>query len=129
MKNVIIIDDSLLIRLMLKKFLTEEMGLKVVAMGVDGNDAVILYQKHKPDLMILDLNMPEKDGILAFKELFEEFPTAKIILCSTIKDSSVIVNALNSGISTYIKKPLTLYDPQFVKNLKIDIEEVIGFNS
>lgn len=128
MKTVIIIDDSLLIRLMLQKFFTKEMGLNVTAMGSDGNDAVKLYKKYTPDLVILDLNMPAKNGIIAYKEILDEFPNAKIVICSTIKAPSVIIDSLNYGVLTYIKKPLLFYDYEFVNNFKIDIHETLNYS-
>ena len=67
--KVVVIDDSMLVRLQLKKFFEEEMEFEVAAVGNDGNEAVKLYEEHKPDLITIDLTMPNKDGFEALKEI------------------------------------------------------------
>ena len=69
--KVVVVDDSMLVRLQLKKFFEEEMKFEVAALGNDGNDAVALYKQHKPDLITIDLTMPNKDGFEALKEIID----------------------------------------------------------
>ncbi|NRA47130.1 MAG: response regulator, partial [Oligoflexales bacterium] len=69
MKTVAIVDDALLIRLQLKKFFEETMNFKVVAEGANGNEAIGIYEKYQPDMMTLDLTMPNMGGLKALAEV------------------------------------------------------------
>ncbi|MCJ8330657.1 MAG: response regulator [Lentisphaeria bacterium] len=123
--NVLIVDDSLLIRKQLKLFFETELDYTVVAMGIDGNDAVSLYKEYKPDIMTLDLTMPNKDGCEALKEIINFDPDARVVICSAIKDAAKITETLIGGARSHIKKPLKLQDPEFIQLVKDDIEEAL----
>ena len=123
--NVIIVDDSLLIQKQLKLFFETEFDCTVVATGIDGNEPVSLYQQHKPDLLTLDLTMPNKDGCEALKEIIDFDPQARVIICSAIKDASKITETLTIGASSFIKKPFEFKDPEFIKLVKDSIDEAI----
>ena len=123
--KVIIVDDSMLVRLQLKKFFEEEMKYEVAGLGNDGNEAVILYREHKPDLITIDLTMPNKDGYEALKEIIAEDPNARILICSAIKDPAKVTQTLEAGARGYIRKPLQLTDTEYVERIKDDIEEAL----
>lgn len=123
--KVVIIDDSMLVRLQLKKFFEEEMKFEVVGLGVDGNEAVKLYNEYKPDLITIDLTMPNKDGYEALKEILDEDKSARILICSAIKDPNKVTQTLEAGARGYIKKPLQLTDALYVERIKDDIEEAL----
>ena len=120
--KVVVIDDSMLVRLQLKKFFEEEMEFEVAAVG---NDAVKLYEEHKPDLITIDLTMPNKDGFEALKEIIAAHPDARVLICSAIKDPAKVTQTLENGARVYIKKPLQLTNAEYVERIKDDIEEAL----
>ena len=125
MMKVIIADDSLLIRLQLKKFFEEEMQFKVVGLGVDGDEVVELFEKKRPNIVVIDLAMPNKTGYEALREIMAIDANAKVIICSAIKDPTMLTFALNCGARSFIKKPLEFNNPSYVRELKKDIQEAL----
>ncbi len=125
MTRVAIVDDALLIRMQLKKFFEEKMHFDVVAQGADGNDAVRIFSERKPDLMTLDLTMPNKSGVESIREIMQQFPEARILVVSAIKDSAMITEALQLGAKGFINKPLQFASEEFVGVLKEEIEEAL----
>ena len=104
MAKIMIADDSDAIRLVLKDILGIGKS-EVIAEAVDGAEAVDLYQKHKPDLLLLDLAMPKKDGMTVVREVMQFDPNAKIVLITASDDQKVINQCLEEGATTYISKP------------------------
>jgi two-component system, chemotaxis family, chemotaxis protein CheY len=100
-----------------QKFMTdilESEGYKIVAAGM-GPEGIRLCREHQPDLIILDLVMPEMNGIEALREFKKEFPTVPVIMCSAAGLEQVVALALRVGATGYIVKP---YDRETViKNL------------
>ena len=123
MKTVAVVDDALLIRLQLKKFFEETMKFKVVAEGANGNEAVSIYKKHKPDLMTLDLTMPNMGGLQALEEIFSVEEDARILVITAIKQTDQLNKAIALGAKSYVLKPLQFSDPAFLENFKEEIEE------
>lgn len=104
MGNIMIADDSDAIRLVLKDILS--IGDHIVTgEAKDGAETVELFSKLNPDLLLLDLAMPKKDGLAVVKEIISQNPTAKIILITASDDQKIIQQCLNSGASSYISKP------------------------
>ena len=104
MANIMIADDSDAIRLVLKDIL--EIGKhSVVAEAVNGEEAVDLYFKTSPDLLLLDLAMPKKDGLSVLKEILEKDSKAKIVLITASDDQKIINQCLQIGASSCISKP------------------------
>jgi len=104
MVSILIADDSDAVRLVLRDIL--EIGKHTVAGdAVDGADAVEKYSQLKPDLMLLDLAMPKKDGLTVIHEVMEIDPKAKIILITAAGDMKVIDKCLADGAKSYIPKP------------------------
>ncbi len=99
-----IADDSDAIRLVLKDILSIGMHT-VVAEAVNGDEAVELFFKISPDLLLLDLAMPKKDGLSVLKEIMEKNPKAKIVLITASDDQKIITQCLQIGASSYISKP------------------------
>lgn len=126
MTKVVIVDDALLVRVQLKKFFEEKLGFEVVGQGEDGEEAVSLYQKLKPDLMTMDLTMPNKNGIEAIREILEFDKLANILIVTAIKDRSLITNALHLGAKGYVNKPIQLDSIDFVDAFKVDVESAIA---
>jgi two-component system chemotaxis response regulator CheY len=106
--KVLIVDDAAFMRMTLKKMI-EELGYEVVGEAVDGNDAVEKYKELQPDLVTMDITMPNKDGITATREIREYDPKAKIIISSAMGQESMVKDAIIAGASDFIVKPI---DPQ-----------------
>ena len=103
MVKVLVADDSILTRTMLKNILTEN-GYDVDE-AVNGNEAVSRYDEIKPDLVLMDLVMPEKDGVSAIKDIISKDSSAKIIVCSADVQDFRVLEAIEAGASDYITKP------------------------
>lgn len=99
-----IADDSDAIRLVLRDILSIGEH-EVVSEAADGAEAVDFYREHNPDILLLDLAMPKKDGLTVVKEVMQIDPKAKIILITVSDDQKVINQCLEYGASSYISKP------------------------
>ncbi|NLY79025.1 MAG: response regulator transcription factor [Lysinibacillus sp.] len=106
MTRIIIIDDHQLFREGVKRILEFEETFKVVAEGDDGSDIIGLYREHLPDVVLMDINMPGKNGVEATAELIAEFPDAKVIMLSIHDDESYVTHALKSGALGYMLKEM-----------------------
>lgn len=99
-----IADDSDAIRLVLKDILSIG-DHTIIGEARDGAETVALYPQLNPDLLLLDLAMPKKDGLTVVKEIIAQNPTAKILLITASDDQKVIQQCLDSGATSYISKP------------------------
>jgi two-component system, chemotaxis family, chemotaxis protein CheY len=106
MISVVVVDDSLILRRNISKMLTD-LGYQVVAEAKDGNDAIVNYTRHSPDLMTMDITMPDMDGITAVKEIKRISHTAKIIMVTSHGQEDMVISAIKAGASGYILKPVT----------------------
>jgi two-component system chemotaxis response regulator CheY len=104
-KRIIVVDDAPIIRLMIKDILTECGGYEIIAEGSNGREAVELYQQHKPDLVTMDIVMPEMDGIQALEEILKADPKAKIVMVTAIDQRDALMKAIRLGATDYIVKP------------------------
>lgn len=102
MKIVIIDDDSIV--LMSLKTIIEAGGIEVLATGKSGAEAVELYEKYQPDILLSDIRMEEMDGITAAAQVLEKYPEAKVLFLTTFSDDEYVVNALKCGAKGYILK-------------------------
>ncbi|WP_062048735.1 response regulator [Bacillus sp. JCM 19034] len=102
--SVLIVDDAAFMRMMIKDILTKN-GYEVVGEAADGNQAVEKYKELSPDLVTLDITMPEKDGIAALKEIMSFNNQAKVIMCSAMGQQSMVIEAIQSGAKDFIVKP------------------------
>lgn len=103
-KGILIVDDASFMRMMIKDILTKN-GFEVVGEAENGVVAVEKYQELKPDLVIMDITMPEMDGIQAVKEIRSIDPDAKIIMCSAMGQQAMVIEAIQAGAKDFIVKP------------------------
>jgi two-component system chemotaxis response regulator CheB len=105
MIHVLVADDSVFMRMLIKDILEADAGIKVVAQAKDGKDASLLCSQHKPDVVLLDMTMGEYDGIYGVKKIMELSPTPIIILSAMgNSDMSPIMEALSLGAVDYLNK-------------------------
>ena len=105
--RILLADDEIHLRILMKKVMTS-MNCEIVGEAKNGMEAIELYKKEKPDLLLLDINMPVKTGEEALKEIIEEFPDAFIIMLTSLADMESVENCLNLGASNYIRKDTPL---------------------
>ncbi|WP_373229192.1 response regulator [Cohnella sp.] len=103
--RVLIVDDAAFMRMMIRKIL-ETAGHVVVGEAVDGNDAVAKFAELQPDLVTMDITMPNKDGIEATKAIRTEHPKAKILMTSAMGQERMVKDAILSGAYDFVVKPV-----------------------
>ncbi|MEK4629869.1 response regulator transcription factor [Solibacillus sp. FSL R7-0682] len=106
MTKIIIVDDHQLFREGVKRILDFEDTFEVVAEGDDGTDILSLYEKNSPDVVLMDINMPGKNGVEATADLIAEYPDAKVMVLSIHDDESYVTHALKSGALGYMLKEM-----------------------
>lgn len=102
--RLIVVDDDRLVVDSLKIILGAQPQIEVVGTGADGNDAVALYAEHAPDIVLLDIQMPGRDGLSAAREILERDPSARVVFLTTFSDDEYIVSALKLGARGYLIK-------------------------
>lgn len=103
-KRIMIVDDAVFMRMMVKDIL-EKNGFEVVAEAENGAVAVEHFKSFKPDLVTMDITMPEMNGIEALKEIKKVDPGAKIIMCSAMGQQAMVMDAIKAGAVDFIVKP------------------------
>ncbi len=103
-KRILIVDDAAFMRMILKDILVKN-GYEVVGEGENGADAIEKYRELKPELVLMDITMPEIDGIQATRAIKSEFSSASIIMCSAMGQQSMVVEAIQAGALDFIVKP------------------------
>ncbi len=102
--NIVITDDDILVTNALKAILEASGKITVSATGTDGNDAVKLYEKYMPDILLTDIQMKDVSGLEATRIILEKHPDAKILLLTTFLDDEYIIQALKFGAKGYLLK-------------------------
>ena len=103
-KNILICDDAAFMRMMIKDILTKN-GYNIAGEAENGLKAVEKYNETKPDLVMMDITMPEMDGIQALKAIKGNSPDANIIMCSAMGQQAMVIEAIQSGAKDFIVKP------------------------
>ena len=104
MARILIVDDAKFMRMTLTNII-KKTDHKVVGEGENGLEAIRLYRETKPDLVTMDITMPEMSGLEALKEIKKEFPEAKIIMCSAMGQQKMMLEAIEAGAKDFIVKP------------------------
>lgn len=103
-KNILICDDAAFMRMMIKDILTKN-GYNIAGEAENGAKAVEKYNELKPDLVLMDITMPEMDGIQALKKIKETDPNASVIMCSAMGQQAMVIESIQSGAKDFIVKP------------------------
>ncbi|EOS73179.1 MAG: response regulator [Lachnospiraceae bacterium] len=103
-KNILIVDDAAFMRMMIKDILTKN-GYNVVGEAENGAKAIEKYGELKPDLVLMDITMPEVDGIAALKKIKGSDPNALIIMCSAMGQQAMVIESIQAGAKDFIVKP------------------------
>ena len=102
--RVLLVDDDQLIRMSLKIIIEADPVLSVVDTGANGQEAVILFEQHKPDVLLMDIRMQPIDGLAAGEKILSTHPQARILYLTTFADDAYIIRALRLGARGYILK-------------------------
>lgn len=103
-KRILIVDDAAFMRMMIKNIVSKN-GYEVVGEAENGQVAVELYKEHKPDLVTMDITMPEMNGIEGVKAIRSVDPNANIIMCSAMGQQAMVMEAIQAGAKDFIVKP------------------------
>ncbi|AGN36467.1 response regulator [Bacillus sp. GM2] len=104
MTRVLIVDDAKFMRDKIREILETE-DLQVAGEAGNGEEAVLLYQELQPDLVIMDITMPVKNGIEALKDMIQLNPKVKVIMCTAMRQKRIVVEAIEAGAKDFIVKP------------------------
>ena len=103
-KNILICDDAAFLRMMIKDILTKN-GYNIAGEAENGAKAVEKYAELKPDLVLMDITMPEMAGIEALKKIKASDPGASVIMCSAMGQQAMVIESIQSGAKDFIVKP------------------------
>lgn len=109
--KILIVDDASFMRMMLKDILSKE-GYAIIE-AVDGKDAVEKYKIEMPDIVTMDITMPNMTGIESLKEIKKLDSHAKVIMCSAMGQQNMVIEAIQAGAKDFIVKP---FEAERVKN-------------
>jgi len=115
MPKVLIVDDTAFMRKLLRNILFSA-GLDVAGEAENGKEAVELFKQHKPDLVTMDIIMPEMNGIEALKKIKSIEPNAKVIMCTAVGQEQMVKAAIKLGAKGYIIKPFQA--PKVIEEVK-----------
>ena len=104
MSKILLVDDAAFMRMMLKDILTKA-GFDPIVEAENGLVAVEKFKEESPDLVIMDITMPEMDGIQAVKEIKKIAPSANIIMCSAMGQQAMVIESIQAGAKDFIVKP------------------------
>jgi len=102
--RVLVVDDAAFMRMTIKDILNKN-GFDIVDEAANGQEAIEKFKELRPDLTIMDITMPEVDGIVAVQEIMRIDPEAKIIMCSAMGQQAMVIEAIQAGAKDFIVKP------------------------
>jgi two-component system, chemotaxis family, chemotaxis protein CheY len=119
MVKIMVVDDTAFMRIMLKDVLVLG-GHEIIAEASNGEEAVHLFKLLKPDLVTMDITMPEMDGIKALTEIMKFDPQAKVIMCSAMGKQDMVLEAIHAGAKDFILKPFQM------ERVLLAVDNVLG---
>ena len=105
--RVLVVDDALYMRTMIRDILRGAGGFEVVGEAGNGREAVERFVELEPDLVTMDIVMPELDGIESTREIHSRYPAADIIMCSALGQEALVIESIAAGARDFIVKPFT----------------------
>ena len=123
-KTILLVDDAPIMRMMLRDVL-EANGYEIIGEAGDGGEAIELYKEFKPDLVSMDIIMPEMDGIEGLKGILEFDPDAKVVMLTAIDQRDYLMKAIRIGAVDYIVKPFE--DDRILSAVSKVLEEEVWF--
>ena len=102
--KILLADDHKIMRNGLRSLIEKQPGMQVVAEAENGRAAIKLNRKFRPDVIVMDIHMPEVNGIEATRQIVEEFPGAKVVAFSMHSDQQFVIGAIKAGVSGYLLK-------------------------
>ncbi len=124
MIKVIIADDSVIVRSGLKDIIEQDNDIEVIGLASNGNEALELCEKSKPDLILMDIKMPECDGVEGTKLIKDKYSSVKVIIVTTFDDDSYVNDAFKNGADGYVLKDIS--DEDLIRTIK---NAVNGFST
>jgi len=104
MARILVVDDAAFMRKLLGDALTKG-GHSIVGEATNGEEAVVRFTELRPDVVTLDITMPQKDGLTALKEILTLDPSARIVMCSALGQESKVLQAIKTGAKDFVVKP------------------------
>ncbi len=104
MASVLVVDDAAFMRMMIKDILTKN-GFQIAGEAANGAEALEMFKEADPDLVTMDITMPEVDGLQALKDIMELNSEAKVIMCSAMGQQTMVIDAIQVGAKDFIVKP------------------------
>ena len=101
----VITDDAIFMRTLLRKIIEQSDEFEVVGEASNGLEAIVAAEKYQPDILTLDITMPEMDGIQAVKEILKVSPKTRIIMVSAMGQQSMVIEAIKQGAKDFVVKP------------------------
>jgi len=102
--KILIVDDHALVRKGMLALLTAKPGMQVVGEAADGIEAVRMARSYAPDIILMDLEMPRKDGVSAIKEIRQQSPKSRVLVVTSYTDEERVIAAIRAGASGYLLK-------------------------
>ncbi len=125
MIKVVVVDDSKFMARGMQTIL-EHMDFQVAGLGHDGLEGLELYKLHNPDVMLLDITMPNMDGIECLQKVRELDPDARVVMLSAIKDEETIQRCLDAGAQSFLQKPIRRTSPADLSRLCETLENAVA---
>ena len=125
MVSVLVVDDSKFMAKSLARLLQAH-DFEVVGVAHDGNEGLAAFREHNPDVTLLDITMPNMDGLECLTHIREENPAASIVMLSAIQDEEIIARCNEAGASAYLQKPIRSNDPSDIARLTDTIGAAVG---
>ena len=117
--KLLIVDDSNIMKRAIEKYISEK-GLEIIGFASNGEEALQLFELHKPDLVTLDITMPKMDGLTALERMLSLKPSTLILVISALKDPATGIQALKKGAKGFLPKPFTK------EQLLEELDSIIG---
>ena len=103
-KRVLVVDDALIMRQRITE-IAQQAGWQIAGEAADGKEAIALYQSERPDLVTLDIVMPEMDGVESLKKIRSEDPGARVVMVTAVNQKEKLAECIQAGAIDFIVKP------------------------